>query len=184
MASKFSQLSPQHQAFVVAYLDKFNATKAALKAGYGAEGAAARGSDLRKNPQVAEAITEQLDRMGISEERIKSEYAEIAFASDVADLEDVFTGEKLTELRKRGVPTKRIRKMKATRKLVKNGDDYEPVEDITIEMHDPLHALDSLARVRAMFTEKVEHSGNLTVVNVQPTLNFVPPKPPEEVIGE
>jgi hypothetical protein len=50
--------------------------------------------------------------------------------------------------------------MKVTRKLRATGDPenpYEPVEDVAIEIHDAVHALELLGKVRAMFAEKHLH---------------------------
>lgn len=53
-------LTPQQEAFAREFAVDLNATAAAVRAGYGAKGAAARGSELRKNPQVQVAIEEHL----------------------------------------------------------------------------------------------------------------------------
>jgi phage terminase small subunit len=157
----FSQLSDRHKAFVAAYLRLFNGTKAAIEAGYVETDARNYASTLLANPSIAAAVSEQLDKMGITEERIKSEYAEMAFDSDVADLQDVLQGMNLKQARAAGVKTKRIRKIKITRRVVGHGEDAYEVEDVSLEMHDPKGALDSLAKVKGMMTEKLQVTGTL-----------------------
>lgn len=174
-ASAFSQLSDQHKAFVRAYLKCFNAAKAAIEAGYAESNAYDTGSRLQRNTDIAAAISEQLDNLGITEERIKSEFAQIALDSDLADFEGLLTNGRLTlkEARKLGLPTKRIKKLKITRRVVGTGEGAYPVEDVQIELHDPQRALEALAKVRAMFVDRQRHEGKVSLE-----------RKPEEVAAE
>jgi phage terminase small subunit len=155
----WSALNEQHKLFVFHYLKSFNATKAALAAGYSANSVRAQASDLLTRPNIAAAVTEQMDRLGITQERISNAIAEIAFGADIADLEEVFQGGKLSELRRSGVPTHMIRKMRAIRRKVKDGDDWADVDDVTVESYSRLEALEKLAKIKAMFVDRTEHSG-------------------------
>ena len=160
-------LSDIHKLFVREYFKTFNAARTAVSIGLSYDAA----WDIVHRPDVSAAIAEAMDRLGITPERIESEIAEIAFSNDVADLEGVFTGERLSDLRRKGVPTKLIRKIKATRRMVRsddNPDRWEPVEDITIESHDRLKALELLGKVRAMYPSTPDGASttsiNLTLV--------------------
>jgi len=157
--SAFSKLTPKRQAFVAAYLKHFNAARAAREAGYSSKADRAVAYDILTNTDVQAAVAEQMDKIGITEERITSAIAEIAFSGDLADLDPVFDGKRLSELRKQGVPTHMIRKMKASRRAVKEGDGTAMLEDIAVEGYSRLDALQLLAKVKAMFVDKVEHSG-------------------------
>jgi phage terminase small subunit len=159
----YANLRAGHQAFVCAYLKHFNASRAAIEAGYTDKDPYSAGATLLSNSQIKAAIAEQMPIIGISPERIKNAFAEIAFGQDLADIEDVFQGRSLKELRKAGMPTHLLHKIKLTRRLKvsdtetgpRGGKVWEPVEDVAIEVQDRLHALDSLARVYAMFKDSL-----------------------------
>lgn len=155
----FDALEDKQKAFVVAYLRHFNGARAAREAGYGEVRCRQDAYDLVSKGYIRAAIKEQMDRIGITPERIQSAYAEIAFSQDLADMQDVFEGMSLQDLREAGVSTHLIHKFKATRRFVGKGEDAEPVEDVAIEVQDRLKALDALAKVRAMFIERTEVTG-------------------------
>jgi phage terminase small subunit len=157
---KSGQLNDRQAAFVQAYLTNgFNATRAAIHAGYSKDSAAQQSSELLRNPKVREAVRAELDQI-VTKERVTAELAGMAFDLDAADYQPILQGVSLQEARERGVDTRNIKKIKATRRLVREGDDTYQVEDVTIELHDRHAALEKLGRVLAMFTEKVEHGMN------------------------
>lgn len=162
--SAFSQLNPQQQKFVTEYLERFNATKAAIAAGYSEDRAEHTGYDLRQNPTVAEAIAEGLTSRGITEARISSAIAELAFDQDASDFEQaVESGTPLKELKKAGVNTKFVKSI--SRSVNESGVNRK------VELHDRLKALELLGKVRAMFTEKRQltgaDGGPVVIVNKQ-----------------
>ena len=110
------KLTTKQMAFVCAYLQSFNATKAAKQAGYSESNAKDQGCENLAKPYIAAEIHRRLDTEGITPERIKIALGEIAFG---------------------------------------DGDTVHR-----------LSGLDKLARVHAMFTEKVEHSGQLDILAV------------------
>ena len=149
-------LCPQHQKFLLHWLWRFRAGAAYLAAGYESKDPSHDGGHLLHRPFMWAAACEQLNRIGITEDRILCEYAQIAFDTDMADQEPVLRGKALAEARKLGVPTGRIRKIKITRRWKGSGEGAYEVEDVDIELHDKMKALDALARTRAMFVERVE----------------------------
>lgn len=166
----FNALSDGHKAFVTHYLDHFNASRAAREAGYSENSAASQASELLRNPNIVAAVSEQLDRLGITAERIKCGYAEIAFDGDIADAEEFLTcGAKLKDLRKDGkLNTRLIQSVTITRA----DGEKSSSETRKISTYDRLRALDGLAKVKAMFVERsqVEMSGTVEVTNgVDPT---------------
>ncbi len=152
----FRALSGKHQMFVVGYLTHFNATRAAKDAGYSPGVARSEGSRLLTYAYIAEAIHELLDAY-VSEDVIEANIAEIALQTDIADFEGVFEGTRLSELRDAGVPTHRIKQIKATRRTEGRGENSYEVEDVTLQLHDRMAALESLARIKAMFQDRVKH---------------------------
>ena len=117
--NKFGDLTTKQKAFVVAYLETFNAYKAAKAAGYTGNDNTlyVTAHDNLRNPKIESAITEQLERMGITPERIKCAVSDIAFSADLADFEPWIKGEKsLRELRASGVNTKLLSSISETDK--------------------------------------------------------------------
>ncbi len=78
------KLSAKQQAFVDEYLVDFNATQAAIRAGYSKKAAQVQGSRLLSNAMVQRAIearqTKRAARLDISVDRIEQELARIAFS--------------------------------------------------------------------------------------------------------
>jgi len=79
-------MTPKQQRFVREYLTDFNATRAAIRAGYSPKGASVQGARLLANAKV-QAEVEQLakckdDELGLSNDRILHKLAQIAFSDD------------------------------------------------------------------------------------------------------
>lgn len=84
-------LTPKQQFFVLSYLRDFNATRAAMEAGYSKKTAYAIGWELLRKPEIQAEIQYQkqtmADELGISVQRVIAEYMKIAF-TDISDLID------------------------------------------------------------------------------------------------
>jgi phage terminase small subunit len=81
-------MTPKQKRFVREYLTDFNATQAAIRAGYSPRGASVQGARLLANAKV-QAEVEQLskckdDELGLSNDRILHKLAQIAFSDDKA----------------------------------------------------------------------------------------------------
>lgn len=76
-------LNPLQKKFVVEYLVDFNATKAAIRAGYSPKSAYSQAHELLKVPEIRAAIALKTDALlteaGVSAGRIIREYSRIAF---------------------------------------------------------------------------------------------------------
>jgi len=81
------KLTPQRRKFVEAYCASFNATKAALKAGYSKKTARTQGSHLLTIVDIKSAIKEMLSTAGMDPEEIAARWDRIA----KADLSDFYT---------------------------------------------------------------------------------------------
>lgn len=89
-------MTRKQRRFVEEYLCDYNATAAAIRAGYSPDTAYSIGPELLKNPGVKSEIDKKLAetsrRTGISTERIIKEYARLAFI-DPENLIDLDTGQ-------------------------------------------------------------------------------------------
>ena len=77
------KLSAKQENFVEEYLVDLNATQAAIRAGYSAKTACEIGHENLRKPHIEAAIRERREQIaaetGITQERVLSEYARIAF---------------------------------------------------------------------------------------------------------
>ena len=93
-------MTPKQACFVQEYLIDLNATQAAIRAGYSANGADVQGARLLANARISvaihEAMAERSKRTEITADRVLSEYARIAFAK--TSLADVSIGDQLYAL--------------------------------------------------------------------------------------
>lgn len=72
-------LNARQQRFVAEYTIDFNATQAAIRAGYSPKTAYSIGSELLKKPEIADFLRAQAESLGITVERVLRERARIAF---------------------------------------------------------------------------------------------------------
>ncbi|GGJ11353.1 terminase small subunit [Paenibacillus hunanensis] len=83
-----SGLTTKQRMFILEYLRDFNATRAAIAAGYSKKTAHVTGWDNLRNPKIKQEIDkvkdDLVDSLGLSVQRIIMEYMKIAFA-DISD---------------------------------------------------------------------------------------------------
>lgn len=139
----------------------FNATKAALLAGYSKDTAYQQGHALLKNPEIREKIQEAIDlavsNLKVTQERIIREYARIAFGDTREIAEWGWLG---LNLKDSALLTEDQAAMvsKVKEKRGANGVSVE------IEFHDKLNALEKLGKLMNMFVERTDITGVVTVI--------------------
>jgi len=148
-------LEPKQIRFVEEYLVDLNATQAALRSGYGSNktSAASLGYQNLRRPAVAAAVAKALaERPGITSVRIVDEFAKIAFAraGDYAtwgpDGVTIKASEDLTDDEQAAIA-------EVVETKTKDGGTKR------IKLHDKVAALEKLARIFGMFTDKHEITG-------------------------
>lgn len=79
------ELNPKQQRFCLEYLVDFNATQAAIRAGYSKKTASEMSYDLLRKPQVQARIKELgttiAEKVGVTVERVVAEYCKLAFVN-------------------------------------------------------------------------------------------------------
>lgn len=145
-----------HQ-FVEEYFIDFNATQAAIRAGYtdNAYSASTIGSRLMADPRVREEIAtikeELFSQASVDRHRIVMELLQIA----VGNLQDVLDDEDLKKLPRSAAAT--IKKWKSI-KTVEEETDEESTKttkkSIEVEQYDKLKALEILAKLEKLFPEE------------------------------
>lgn len=136
-----------------------NATRAAEAAGYrGSYGTLANiGNQNLKKLQIRRYIDSQLDKTSASASEVISILTKHAKGSlaDVLNEDGEFD---LQEAKRRGFDGL-LKKVKVKKFWDKNAEAYETTYEY--EIHDPQSAAVQLGKIRGLFTDKVEVSGNL-----------------------
>lgn len=151
-------MTPKQQIFVNEYLKCWNATEAARRAKYQGNDAtlAQVGAENLRKPYIAEIIQTRLKENAMSADEVLSRLANIA-RGNIADVAHVATSSDVVDL---GEDAAVIRKMKRKVTTSKDGETYE---DIELEMYSAHGALRDIGRHYGLFTDKVEHSGEVHI---------------------
>ena len=150
------EMTKKQQCFVDEYLVDLNATQAAIRAGYAPHTAAEQGSRLltfvKVQHAIGKAMAERSRRTGVSQDRIISELAKIAFvnAADVIDLEGAARDD-----------TACIASVKV--KSIPDGSGKTATER-EIKTYDKTKALELLMRHLGMFSESYRFDVEIPVV--------------------
>lgn len=143
------KLTDKQQAFILEYVKDFNATQAAIRAGYAKSGAKQEGHRLLANANIRAEIDLHFLELGITADRILAEQAALAF-SDAKDYMQVDEGGgvQAVPLDKIGPgKTRAIKKVKETRKIKENPDGSMFVDSVLeYELHDKQKALEVLGK--------------------------------------
>ena len=160
------KLTPKQVRFVDEYLVDFNATQAAIRAGYKAKTAHVIGAENLRKPKIAEEIARrQKDlqkRTEVSQDRVVKELARIAFAN-LADYLHVETQTRTkddgTEVTYQTVMFNETQELSADQRaalaVVK-----QSVNGFELKLHDKIKALELLGRHIGMFNDKLSLSGS------------------------
>ena len=160
------KLTPKQMRFVDEYLVDFNATQAAIRAGYKAKTAHVIGAENLRKPKIAEEIARrQKDlqkRTEVSQDRVVKELARIAFAN-IADYLHVETQTRTkddgTEVTYQTVMFNETQELSADQRaalaVVK-----QSVNGFELKLHDKIKALELLGRHIGMFNDKLSLSGS------------------------
>ena len=157
------KLTPKQKIFVQEYIYDWNATRAAIAAGYSEKTAFTIGCENLKNPYIQEYITEiqkDIEKLcGISRQQVLDEYRKIAF-SNITHLHNTWIErkefEKLTEHQKaciQEIDTKIITKNIGT--VMK--PEIVDIEHIKIKLYSKQAALDSIAKMLG-YNEAEKHN--------------------------
>jgi len=171
-------LGDKQRAFVTAYMaGGFNATAAAIAAGYSKTSAHTIGWENLRKPEIARALALHLAARGITPEAVQCRLAQIAWSADLADFEPFLTGEKtLSDLREAGVDTTLVSQARVTKSRAG--------ETRTIHLADSLAALNSLARVMGLVTDRMDLTTRGEAISPGKTLSNMSPTEREAAIAE
>jgi phage terminase small subunit len=161
-------LNRRHQLFVDEYLVDLNATRAAIAAGYSKRRAAVAGAELVRNRKVAAEIarktSERCEKLEISANGVLGELQKAARANmldyiTVSHLGDIKID--LTQVTREQAAA--IQELTTETFQVGRGDDKREVTQVRFKLADKLRANELLGKHLKLFTDKVEHSGEISL---------------------
>ena len=158
-------LTQKQQTFVREYLVDLNATQAAIRAGYSEKTAAEIGAENLRKPQIAAAVQIAMDersaRTEITADNVLRELAKIGFA----DIRKLFTplGTLIPVSDLDDDAAACLSSIEITTRKVRGGDDDELEEVSKVKLWDKRAALVDLGKHLKLFTDNVQHSGDIKV---------------------
>lgn len=154
-------LTRKQRVFIDEYLRTWNATQAALRAGYSVRTAYSIGSENLRKPEIAEAIRIRLESVHMSTNEALAILADHA-RGDLGDFMDINSlGFSLNLMGADGKPkdTHVIKKLKqkTTTFIAKNeSDEDREVHEIEIELYDAQAAIDKVLRVAGKYKDTLD----------------------------
>lgn len=164
-----SKLRPKQQAFVLEYVKDFNATRAAIAAGYSRKTARSTAHEILTKQYIKEAVRQLLQEKVMTTEEVLTRLADMARA-DIADLMDVsamgFTIDLMTKNESGElVPNPKTKLIKKIRQKVttylgkkEDSEDREIVET-ELELYDAQAALVHLGKNYGLFKDQSLNMG-------------------------
>lgn len=149
-----NELNTKQQAFVEAYLQTWNATKAAKIAGYSEATARQQGSRLLSDANIASRVRERLEQMAMKTDEVLGRLAAHA-RGDIGDLIDPAT---MTLDVKKAIEEGNTNLVKKIKQTVITADDKQ-TEIFEFEMYDAQAALVHIGKQLGLFATRMEHTG-------------------------
>lgn len=161
-----NKLTAKQKSFIIEYLIDKNATQAAIRAGYSKKTAGAIGDENLKKPEIQKAINilieKQEQRTLIKADDVINELKKIAFL----DIRGAFTEQgMLKDLS--DIPEEIAHAMAGIEVMELydgRGNDREKIGYTKkVKLSDKVRALEMLGKHLKIFTDKIEHSGDIKV---------------------
>lgn len=155
-----AELPPKHRKLVIEYLHDLHQHNAAIRAKYTPEHA----NTILRNLKVLKAIDAGLALQAMSASEVLTRLTQHARGSMAPfirrDTDGDLYGFDLSETQ----PLHLVKKASVTRRRQKDDrDEIVTVETVTIELYDAQAALALLGKHHALFTDKTEQSGDITI---------------------
>ena len=151
-------LNPKRRAFIEHYLQTWNATEAARRAGYSERSAYSQGHRLLKNAEVQEAIQKRLAELKMSADEVLVRLSAQARA-DISEFVTQYGAIDWGAVQAKGW---------LVRKVKHNAGQHSE-----IDMHDAQTALKLLGQAQRLFINRHEVDASLSVVGLDKLLDAV-----------
>lgn len=159
------KLTAKQQMFVKEYLRDLNATQAAVRAGYSKKTSNRIGPELLGKTWISDAIQAQMDKRAdkieVNADKVLEEICRLAFA----DVRKIFD-EHGRLLPVHSLPSEissSISSVKVVTQRIPGTDPVEVEHVAEIKFWDKKGSLELLGKHLKLFTDKVEHSGKVTL---------------------
>ena len=157
-----AKLTPKQRRFIEEYLIDLNATQAAIRAGYSQKTAAPQAARLLINVKIQQALQEAMckreERTQITQDRVLQELAKIGF-SDLKTVVDWTEDGKIRIRATDEVDGAILAEVSETE--IDFGDYTKRTK--RVKLHDKMRALEMIGKHLGMFTDKTEHSGEVSI---------------------
>lgn len=155
------KLTNKQKVFVHEYIKDFNATQAAIRAGYSKNTAQEIGSQNLSKLVIKTEILKQFDKYGDATQKVIAEHFKIA-TSDITDFVEIdeLTGTvKVKPLKE--IPegmTSVIKKIREKRVIKENADGSSSTvyDNVEYELYDKQKAQQDLLKIAKLLTDKIE----------------------------
>lgn len=167
-------LTPKQNRFVEEYLIDFNATQAAIRAGYSKDTAYSIGSENLNKPEIKKMIEEKTkefsDKSLVTKEMVVAELAKIGFSNMQDYMSITKDGDPFVDLsaltRDQAAA---ISEFTVDDYTEGRGDDTRDIKRVKIKLSDKRSALVDLGKHLGMFTDRVDITSNGESI-VKPTV--------------
>lgn len=149
-------LNAKQQAFIEHYLTCWNATQAAILAGYSEKSARKQGSRMSTNVDIQSAVQARLTELKMSADEVLTRLTEHARGSVASFVRVTPSGDLRGFNLSDDKPLHLLHKISITTRTMK--DDVSE-ERVSIELYDAQAALALLGKHHKLFVDKVEHTG-------------------------
>ena len=143
-------LSKKQKFFVEYYLQTWNATQSAIKAGYSKRSAGVIGYENLTKPQIAEEIQRRIDDVVMTSNEVLTNLSDIA-RSNV---------ESLMDINDRGQLTFNFKRAQAEGKLHLIKSIIPTAYGTKVELHDRMKALELIGKHNGLFMDRVDVTSN------------------------
>lgn len=170
MTDEKRKLTNKQRLFIDYYLQSFNASDAAKKAGYSDKTAYSIGSRLLKDVEVSAEIQEKLAEVHMSAEEALKLTADIA-RGDIAQLMDVSSMgfnldmRKAQELGLTGL-IKKVKQKVTTHIAKSESDEDREVVELEVELYDKQAAIRDILKIHGKFIDRTDVTSGGKVIEV------------------
>ena len=155
--TKPKKLTNKQRIFIDEYLRSFNATRAAIKAGYSEKTARSVGSENLTKPDIRTEIDERLQQSRMSADEALLRISNIA-NGDIGELLDNNGLLDIRQAKEKGLTRllKKIKQKTITHIGKKDDDDDTEITEIEFEMYSAHEAQRDILKVNGRFTDRVD----------------------------
>lgn len=162
-----NDINDRQRKFVLEYLKCFNATRAAIKAGYSKKTAFAIGHENLSKPKIRELIEKEFDKLGYAVQIALMETLKIA-TSDIKDFLTIEKGGAVTLKTFDEIPegmTSCIKEIEENRTIHESADGEQSIktDKVKYKLYDKQKATSDILRVAGKFKDNIDLRSKVTL---------------------